>query len=421
MLDHFRSIGISYKEANLNDRSIISLADAEVESFISYVKDTCGITEIIAISTCNRTEIFYTNPQDLSYDLFKAVFSFRGQLVQEELFNQFIQFTGKEAVKRLFDISIGLESKVLGDLQIINQAKKAYQACADLDMAGPFLHRLMHGIFFTNKRVVQETAFRDGAASVSYATYELIDELSSSIISPKILIVGLGEMGKDIARHLQVHDVENVLLMNRTYATAESLAEELGFEARKIEDLERTIVEADIIVAATGTTEPIIKKDYLSTSEDIVFKYFIDISVPKAIESEISTVDGVELYTVDDIENKTSEALAKRQKAIPQVQNLVEEGVHEFSKWSTELEVSPTIQKLKTALEQIRKEEIAKYLNKMDEGQSEMVDMVTKSMMQKIIKLPVLELKAACKRGEAETLIDVLSGIFNLEEENVKS
>jgi hypothetical protein len=87
---------------------------------------------------------------------------------------------------------------VIGDIQILNQVKRSYQTAADLELAGPFLHRLMHTIFFTNKRVVQETAFRDGAASLSYATIELIESLTQNIFQPRILLIGVGEIGEDV-------------------------------------------------------------------------------------------------------------------------------------------------------------------------------------------------------------------------------
>ena len=90
-----------------------------------------------------------------------------------------------EAVSHLFEVSLGLDAQVMGDLQISGQVKNAYQWSADENMAGPFLHRLMHTIFFANKRVVQETSFRDGAASISYAAKELAEDLTIDIKSPK--------------------------------------------------------------------------------------------------------------------------------------------------------------------------------------------------------------------------------------------
>ena len=103
-----------------------------------------------------------------------------------------------------------------------------------------------------------------------------------------------------------------------------------------------------------------------------------------------------------------------------QVEKIIEESIAEFKDWTKEMEVSPTIQKLKGALEQIRKDEIARHMKDVNTDEAEVIDVITKSMMQKIIKLPVLQLKAACKRGEAETLIDVLNDIFNLEDAEIK-
>ena len=295
--------------------------------------------------------------------------------------------------------------------------KKAYQQSTDLNLVGPFLHRLMHSIFFTNKKVVQETSFRDGAASVSYASYELIEELSASLVDSRILVLGLGEMGRDISLHLKDHGFENVTLMNRTFSKAKELSEELSFKVERLEELPSILNEVDIVVSSVTTQEPIITKKMIAASKPFALKYMLDISVPASIDKDVETVSGVLLHSIDDIQSKTNDTLLKRELAIPNVRSIIKESLLEFKKWSQELNVSPTINKLKEALEQIRKEEISKYFNKMDQNQVDMVDMVTKSMVQKIIKLPVLELKAACKRGEAETLIDVLSGIFNLEEQ----
>merc|ERR1711879_98970 len=126
---------------------------------------------------------------------------------------------------------MGLEAQVIGDMQISNQVKRSYQTAVDMDMAGPFLHRLMHTIFFTNKKVVQETAFRDGAASVSYAAVELIEELTSNTHQPRVLLVGLGEIGEDVAKNLVYLGDAQIKIANRTFSKAQELAAEYNFEA----------------------------------------------------------------------------------------------------------------------------------------------------------------------------------------------
>ena len=150
-------------------------------------------------------------------------------------------------------------------------------------------------------------------------------------------------------------------------------------------------------------------------------KYLIDLGMPRSIDSEIAKIPGTLLYNIDNIRNQTEETIQKRLASVPHVESLIQDALAEFDNWEQEMEVSPTINKLKNALEDIRKEEIARYLKNLDADKLEVIENITKGMMQKIIKLPVMQLKAACKRGEAETLIDVLNDLFNLEGAKAKA
>ena len=322
-----------------------------------------------------------------------------------------------ETITHLFRVALGLESQVVGDLQIINQVKKAYQWTADKELAGPFLHRLLHSIFYSNKRVVQETAFRDGAASVSYASVELINQLAASIREPKILVLGLGEMGVDICDNLRDSEIKNVTIANRTKDKAIALAEKTGFQYSDLENLSQLISNHDIIISSISASKPTITSKVINAIDLHSHKYFIDISVPRSIEENIDKNIGIVLYNIDEIQNRASKALEKRIEAIPQVEIIVAESIVEFNDWSREFEVSPTIQKFKNALEDIRKEEISRHLKSLDVKDLEKIELITKNITQKIIKLPVLQLKAACKRGDAENLIGVLTDLFKLSNE----
>ena len=121
------------------------------------------------------------------------------------------------------------------------------------------------------------------------------------------------------------------------------------------------------------------------------------------------------------LQERASKALEERKSVIPEVSRIVDESLVEFSNWSQEMEVSPTIKKLKQALEDIRQQEMARYVGKLSDKEAKILEKATKGMIQKVIKLPVLQLKAACKRGEAETLVGVLNDLFNLEEEKSQS
>jgi glutamyl-tRNA reductase len=405
----------------LSVREILALTEEQCKALLSTVRDVFDVTDLLIISTCNRTELYYSASEDLSIELIKLLCVHKGISNSENYIPYFTPINNQnEAIEHLFRVAIGLESQVVGDLQITNQVKQAYQWSADANLAGPFLHRLLHTIFFTNKRVVQETSFRDGAASVSYATVELVELLVADKSEAKVLVIGLGEIGADVCRNLSASKLENITLCNRTLDKALALAEECQVRVLTYENLWEQIVNYDVIICSVVMPEPLITKQRLATLDILSHKYLVDLSVPRSIDSAVEQIPGVLLYNIDQIRNTANEALQMRVEAVPEVERLIEESIHEFSQWNQEMVVSPTIQKLKSALEQIRTEELSRFAKQLNGLEAKMVDQITRNIMQKIIKLPVLQLKAACKRGEADSLIDVLNELFNLENQVLK-
>jgi glutamyl-tRNA reductase len=421
MIGNFKAISISHKTAPLKIREQMALNEASAKQLMMQFRDITDATEILILSTCNRTEIYYSSEKDYSAEIIKLLYLQKGLTNFDEYVDYFININShNEAVQHLFNVSIGLESQVVGDIQIINQVKHAYQWSADLNLAGPFLHRLLHTIFFTNKRVVQGTPFRDGAASVSYATVELAEQLVAEVSAPKALVIGLGEMGADVCRNLVNSNIKDITITNRTQIRAEELAKECNVKVISFENVWEAIAVSDIVICSISKEEPFISYEKVKELNILSHKFFIDISVPRSVEEKVEDVPGVLVYHIDNIRSKATEALERRLKAIPMVKEFITASIVEFNDWSKEMMVSPTINKLKNALEQIRQEELNRYLKQMNEEEAKKVEMITKNIMQKIMKLPVLQLKAACKRGEAETLIDVLNDLFDLEKQSAE-
>ena len=420
----FRAVSLTYQNSPVAIRERLALQPGEIRLLLRQIKELTGAQDILILSTCNRTEIYYGHEENLSEQLISLLSLAKGVDINDRIEDYFIRHDESNAtVRHLFRVAMGLESQVVGDLQIANQVKQAYQASADENTASPFLHRLMHTIFYTNKRVSQETAFRDGAASVSYVASELVDDLAAEFVQPKILVVGLGEIGADVCKNiadLPQRAPREVTLVNRTASKAEALAQSLDFATRPFAELAEAVAQADVVVSSVSASEPLITANHLDVSAIHGHKYLIDLSVPRSVDPAVERVPGVLVYNLDDLKSKAHETLNKRVAAIPRVEEIVEEAVNGFEQWAQEMEVSPTIQRLKQTLEQIRQEEMARHLKNLDAHEVARVDKITKGMMQKIIKLPILQLKAACQRGEAETLIDVLNDLFDLEKQPVK-
>lgn len=416
MYNQFRSVSLSYQCAPLDIREKITLNEEEAKALMLRFKDFFALTDLMMVSTCNRTEVYYSAENNINEEIIRLLLIEKGLPQTDEVIQYFTKLDNSmDAARHLFEVATGLHSQVVGDMQIPNQIKKSYQWSADLNLAGPYLHRLMHSIFFANKKVAQETSFRDGAASVSYAAVELVEHL---VVNPKILVVGLGEIGTDVCKNLADKGIEDITLINRTRSKSEELAQEFGFKVADIVNLETEVSRADVIISSVSLPEPYFTKERVNQLTDgLTFKYFIDLSVPRSVDPSVEEIPGVMVYNIDAIQLRADEALNRRLQAIPDVHAIITHTLEEFNDWSKEMVVSPTIQKLKNTLEQIRQEEMARYMKSLTQEEASKVDRITSGIMQKVLKLPVLQLKAACKRGEAETLIDVLNDLFNLEKQ----
>jgi glutamyl-tRNA reductase len=413
MTQNFKALVLTYKTAPVAIREQVSMNEPAAKKLMHFIRDYVPASDVLVVSTCNRTEIYYISEQDLSSEICKGISLIKN--VEAGFERHFTTYSGQTAVQHLFEVAMGLDAQVIGDLQISGQVKNAYQWSADENMAGPFLHRLMHTIFFANKRVSQETAFRDGAASLSYAAKELAEDLTEGIREPKILVVGVGEIGQDVCLNFKDSRLQKVTILNRTIDKAEKLAQRCGFTFTGIDQLKEELAKADVIISSVSGNEPLITHALISDLKILSHKFFIDLSMPRSIEASIEAIPGVVVYNLDDIQEKTNETVEKRKASIPKVEAIIRQAMDEFEDWSKEMIVSPTIQKLKNTLEQIRKEELSRFLKNAKPEEAEKLEEMSRSLMQKILKYPVLQLKAACKRGDAESLSEILHELFNLE------
>jgi glutamyl-tRNA reductase len=419
MTQNFKALVLTYKTAPVSIREQVSLNESAAKQLLQFIRDYCSATDVLVVSTCNRTEVYYLAEQEFKNEILTGLALVK-QLSDRSFENYFQALEGVSAIRHLFEVSLGLDAQVVGDLQISGQVKNAYQWSADENMAGPYLHRLMHTIFFVNKRVVQETSFRDGAASISYAAKELAEDLTAAIIDPKVLVLGVGEIGQDVCLNLQNSKFGEVTILNRTIDKAEKLAAKTGFHFGGMEQLQHEMAQADIIISSVSGNEPLVTTAMVKRLRILSHKFFIDLSIPRSIEPSIDEIPGAIVYNLDDIQEKTNEAVQKRKAGIPSVVAIIEEAMSDFEDWSKEMVVSPTIQKLKNTLEQIRKEELSRFLKNAKPEEAQKLEEMSRSLMQKILKYPVLQLKAACKRGEAETLSEILHDLFNLERQEEK-
>lgn len=418
--NQLKALSLSYLEAPIEIREQLTFSEAETKGWLIHLKEFWGIDEAFLISTCNRTEVYYnhsTSPEQL----LKILACYR--TLNSDLVRPYFQFydTATNAISHLLRVGIGLESQVLGDLQIIGQVKDAYQWCADVDMAGPYLHKLLHTLFFINKKVVQETNFRSGSASVAYATKELIEDLVADKSQP-ITLIGLGAIGMPILKNLLENGYTDITVCNRSKEKAEPYIVGSGVKYLPFESWKSGLSSTIVISALAGNLIHISSPD-LAIRQQSSFQYLIDLGMPRSIDQAAANNDGIVLFNLDNIQSKVSEALHLRTGAIPHVERIIESAQNEFEEWAKEMQVSPVIHRIKHSLEQIRQEEMGRFLKRASQEQAEWADELTRNLMQRLMKTHVVALKAACKRDEAEQLVTVLNQLFTTdgEKENAPS
>ncbi|WP_162425956.1 glutamyl-tRNA reductase [Pontibacter pudoricolor] len=420
MENNFKALTLSYKHAPINVREAVALNEIGCRNLLDKIKEFTNAQDVLVLSTCNRTEVYYSAEKELDQAIIKLIAMERGFISTKKITPYFQHITNPElAVQHLFYVGLGLESQVVGDMQILNQVKKAYQWSAEANMAGPFLHRLLHTIFATNKQVFNETSFFDGAASVSYATVELVEELIADLVNPRVLMIGVGEIGANVCDNFQKSTINNVVIVNRTHHKAQALAEKTNATAMYWENVWEEIAQADVVISSVPGDCFFITKEVIAQQGVTTPKFFLDLSMPRSIDSTLEEIAGVEVYNVDTIKNRASEALEMRMAAIPQVQQIISEAIVEFSTWTREMAMSPALQQFKSKLEEIRQQELNRYMKNLGEAEREVVEKLTQNILNKIVKLPALELKAACMRGESEALVEGLAALFSLEKDKV--
>src|SRR6056297_1254656 len=258
----FCAVGVNHWEASIDVRERFSLKNAHKRKLIEGAKRE-GVNSLFVVSTCNRTEIF---AQDVTpQELIRLLVTYSNASL-EEFHNYGFEKEGQQAVEHLFQVTVGLDSQILGDLQVVNQVKEGYELAGELDAVDGELHRLMQHVFRAHKRSRNETSLGEGAATTAYAAVKFAVETFDSLKDKNILLVGTGKIGKVTCKNLVNLGAKKLTLINRTRERAEFVADKFDLMVADMEQLPEEIAGADLIIVATGAKKPVITLDDMKPS-----------------------------------------------------------------------------------------------------------------------------------------------------------
>jgi glutamyl-tRNA reductase len=366
------------------------------------------------LSTCNRVEILIAHRAsagevDVEPDLAEFLEQ-RFGLADTPLRDHLYRHREVEAVEHVFRVACSLDSLVLGEPQILGQVKAAYNAAKENGAVGSNLERLLQDTFALAKRVRTETEIGASPVSISTVAVDLARRIFGDLDGKRVMLVGAGKMSELAARHLIHHGAERILVANRTFARAESLAQKFGGRAIEFESVFTMPDPPDILITSTGSPRPILTVDHIQQflhrrrRKPILM---IDIAVPRDVEPEVNRLEGAFLYDIDDLQSVASSNLVDRKRQAEFAEQMVAAEALHFEQRRRALEIGPLIAEMQHTIEQLCQAEmkrVAPRLQSLTKDQQAAVKMLARGLTNKFLHLPMHALRNAAQSGDVDAV-----------------
>ncbi len=408
------AFGLNHKSAPVSIRESFEMNEDKVRELCKLTQLPAG-TEYIVLSTCNRTEVWLYGAASSVIDIQSAIEALGEPWPGEYAF----AYENEEAIRHVFEVTSGLRSQVLGDAQILSQVKNAYRLAASCETVGPRLHRLMHTAFAAAKQVITTTAFGSGGTSIARtAVNTLTDRIgsengSSGAIS--VLVLGGGNMGARVLKELENHPSATRFICNRTAERAEKLASRYGATIVPWEERSTVAAQVDVVFATTGAESPVITRSDFERVPSSGPTLFIDISVPRNIDPNVAEIPGTSIVNIDQLSTNNGNGKNPVRRDLGRALKICDEALREVLSWETETRaVEPAIRLLHQTFEAIRYREVERNIQRFNPEDHGNVDRLTRSIVQKLIAIPIVRLKAMANSDDdlAERL-ELLSHLFD--------
>ncbi len=421
---HTIVVGVNYRTAPVEIREKLSFIEDELPNAMQALQEQKSILENVIVSTCNRTEIYATVDQLHTGKYYVKQFLANWfEIPMEELSRYLFIHEDDHANKHLFHVTAGIDSMVLGETQILGQVKKSFLNGQEYGTTGTIFNQLFKQAVTFAKRAHVETAIGENAVSVSYAAVELGKKIFGSLNHKHVVILGAGKMGELAIQNLHGSGAGKITVINRTYEKAKLLAAKFDGNAKPLDELQCALLEADILISSTGSTDFVIDLELMQFVERLRKGkplFMVDIAVPRDLDPRIGDLPNVFLYDIDDLQGIVEANLAERERAAAQISKMIDEEIAQFNDWITTLGVVPIISALRQKANRIQVETMASIENKMPdltERERKILSKHTKSIVNQLLKEPILQVKELSTSNNSAEQLRLFQQIFGIEEE----
>ncbi len=415
---HLFAFGINHQTAPLAVREQVAFNEDGMEGALRDLVENGAAKEAAILSTSNRTELYCNAAQPEQAIDWLATYH---HLPRKDLDPYLYTLQREQAVKHSFRVASGLDSMVLGEPQILGQMKQAVRQAEQAGTLGFLLHKLFQRTFSVAKDVRTQTEIGANLVSMAAAAVRLAERIFPSIAEQRVLFIGAGEMIELNAVHFAARSPKHITVANRTLERAQTLARRINGHAITLTELPDQLAHHDIIVTCTASPLPILGKGMVERAlkqRKHRPMFIVDLAVPRDVEEEVSELNDVFLYTVDDIAEVVKDGLDARQGAVKEAEVIIESGVSDFIHWMETREVVPTIRALRDNAERSRRHEMEKALRLLAKGESpeKVLEAMSNGLTNKFLHAPTHALNQV-HGDDREALLDVVHRLYHLHTE----
>lgn len=418
-------IGLNWKTP-ITVRERIAFDTAAQQAGLNELRGRHASAEFAILSTCNRTEVYagqLNETKPIAADELAGFLSDARDVSIDEFFPHLYRHQGRDAAEHLFEVASGLDSLVLGEAQILGQAKQAYQAAVEAGVAGPLLHAVFQKAFNVAKRIQTETALSKGRLSIASAAVDYVQGVFETFRDKCVLIIGAGKMAELTATHLRDLHPERVLVTNRSPERAEHLAQRFAGQAWSFDKLDEALVQADIVISSTAADEPIMR---LGQFSEIMKQRrqrliaIVDIALPRDFDIGIAELPNVLLWNIDDLEKVRHETVHARRSELNAAQDIVRDELSRFDNMIASIKSGPIISQLDREYQRIIDDELdwlLPQLNGIDPSQQEKIRHFAHRLKNKLLHPPKRALRDHTREGN-HGLLEAVQRLFGLERDD---
>lgn len=403
-------LGLNHKSAPVEVRERLAFDRPGMVRALRRLKDRFREAEFVLLSTCNRVELYCASKRKggvTADDLANFLSEFHH--VPLEKFQEFLYaYDSEDSVRHLLTVASSLDSMVVGEAQIVGQVKESYRLACTAQSTGKVLNHLFHCAFATSKKVHTTTSISSGRVSVAGVAVELAMQLFADISSARIVVIGAGEMAELLVKHLLQVGCKGIVIVNRSYERGQDMAKRHGVPARKWEELDEQLIQANIAISSAAAQDFIFKKDSFKKIIDSRWKgalLIVDIAVPRNFESSINEIEGVYLYTIDDLSEVVEQNRKAREQDIAKGMRIVSENVADFVDWFGARDVGPLIGQMKEEFAQISQNELERFFvgTRQEASCKEVMQAMVNRIVNKLLHCVIKNVNTVAKEnGEAE-------------------